>query len=55
MAEQRTIADYLDNETAKIDALVSKVGEAIDRLKELRSALISAAVTSKIDMRETAA
>ena len=49
--EQRTIAAYLDRETAKIDALVDKVREAIERLKELRSALISAAVTGKIDVR----
>ena len=53
--EQRDIADYLDSETAKIDALVAKVREAIHRLMELRSALISAAVTGKIDVRETAA
>ena len=55
LVEQRAIADYLDRETAKIDALVAKVWEAIERLKELRSALISAAVTGKIDVRETAA
>jgi type I restriction enzyme S subunit len=50
--EQRAIAAFLDRETAKIDALVKKVREAIDRLKELRVALISAAVTGKIDVRE---
>ena len=54
VAEQRDIASYLDRETAKIDALVAKVQEAIDRLKELRTALISAAVTGKIDVREAA-
>ena len=53
IAEQRAIADYLDRETAKIDALVGKVREAIDRLKELRTALIAAAVTGKFDVRET--
>ena len=52
--EQRAIAAFLDRETAKIDALVAKVQEAIDRLKELRTALISAAVTGKIDVREAA-
>ena len=51
--EQRAIADFLDRETAKIDALVTKVGEAIDSLKELREALISAAVTGKIDVRKS--
>ena len=54
VVEQRDIREYLDRETAKIDALVAKVREAIDRLRELRTALISAAVTGKIDVRETA-
>jgi type I restriction enzyme S subunit len=52
--EQRAIAAFLDRETARIDALVAKVREAIERLKELRTALISAAVTGKIDVREPA-
>ena len=52
LAEQRRISEYLDRETAKIDSLAVKVGEAIDRLKELRTALISAAVTGKIDVRD---
>ncbi len=54
-AEQRAIAIFLDRESAKIDALVAKVREAIDRLKELRTALISAAVTGKIDVGEEVA
>ena len=49
--EQQTIADFLDRETAKIDTLIAKVGEAIERLKEYRTALVSAAVTGKIDVR----
>ena len=49
--EQRAIAAFLDRETARTDALVAKVRNAIDRLKELRTALISAAVTGKIDVR----
>ncbi len=53
--EQCAIAAFLDRETAKIDALVTRVREAIDRLKELRQALISAAVTGKIDVREAPA
>ena len=52
--EQRAIASYLDRETAKIDALIAKVREAIERLKELRAALISATVTGRIDVREEA-
>jgi type I restriction enzyme S subunit len=51
-SEQRAIAAFLDRETARIDALLAKVREAIDRLNELRTALISAAVTGKIDVRE---
>ena len=52
LPEQLAIASFLDKETAKLDALVDKVREAIERLKELRTALISAAVTGKIDVRE---
>ena len=54
-SEQHAIAAFLDRETTQIDALIAKVQEAIDRLKELRTALISAAVTGKIDVREAAA
>jgi len=53
--EQWAIAAFLDQETARIDALVAKVRDAIDRLEELRTALISAAVTGKIDVRTEAA
>jgi len=49
--EQRAIAAFLDLEAAKIDALIAKVKEAIERLREYRTALISAAVTGKIDVR----
>ena len=49
--EQRSIVEFLHRETSMIDALVAKVHEAIDHLKELRTALISAAVTGKIDVR----
>ncbi len=52
--EQEPIAAFLDRETARIDTLVAKVHDAIDRLKELRIVLISAAVTGKIDVREAA-
>jgi type I restriction enzyme S subunit len=55
LPEQRAIAAFLDRETSRIDALVAKVREAIERLKELRTALISAAVTGKIDVREEVA
>ena len=55
LPEQRTIAAFLDRETAKIDALVAKIRKVIDLLKEQRTALISAAVTGKIDVREAMA
>jgi type I restriction enzyme S subunit len=50
--EQTEIASFLDREAPKIDALIAKVNEAIGRLKEYRTALISTAVTGKIDVRE---
>ena len=50
--EQREIELFLDQETAGIDALIKKVELSIDRLSEYRTALISAAVTGKIDVRE---
>jgi type I restriction enzyme S subunit len=53
--EQRTIAAFLGGETAKLGALIDKVLQAINLLKELRTALISAAVTGKIDVREAVA
>jgi type I restriction enzyme S subunit len=55
LAEQRAIADYLDRETSKIDRMVTKVEAAIERLQEYRTALITAAVTGKIDVRRSAA
>ncbi|MGI9156820.1 MAG: restriction endonuclease subunit S [Marmoricola sp.] len=53
LSEQRTIVDHLDDQTATIDALTAECRELIVLLKERRSALISAAVTGKIDVRET--
>ena len=50
-SEQRVITTFLDRETAKIDALITESQHAITLLKERRSALISAAVTGKIDVR----
>ena len=51
LTERAEIVRFLDTNGARIDALISKVREAIDRLRELRTALISAAVTGKIDVR----
>lgn len=41
----------LNTETARIDALIKKVEKSIELLREYRTALISAAVTGKIDVR----
>lgn len=49
--EQEMIAGYLDVATAEIDAMMATVGVAIDRLVEYRQALITSAVTGKIDVR----
>lgn len=53
--EQRAIAEYLDRETARIDALIKKNDELIALLREKRTALISAAVTGKIEVDLTPA
>ncbi len=53
--EQRAIGDFLDREKAEIDTLVKKIETAIERLQEYRSALITVAVTGKIDARVEAA
>jgi len=48
LAEQVAIATYLDEKTAQIDRIVSAVNSKIEKLKDLRKALISDAVTGKI-------
>src|SRR5699024_4662626 len=50
--EQRAIADYLDHETAQIDALVAKQEEFIGLLRERRSAVILS-VAGTISAKET--
>lgn len=49
--EQQLVSEFLDSETAKIDCLMGAATHAIDLLQERRTALISAAVTGKIDVR----
>ena len=51
LIEQQAIAIYLDDKTTKIDTLVDKATQSIELLKEKRVAIISAAVTGKIDVR----
>jgi len=54
LAEQRQIADVLAVESDKLDALTDKIECSIEMLREHRTALISAAVTGKIDVRKEA-
>jgi type I restriction enzyme S subunit len=54
-SECDAILAYLDEKTTQIDALIVKIREGIEKLKEYRTALISAAVTGKIDVRNEVA
>ncbi len=51
--EQFGIIIFLDRETTRIDTLIAKTQHSIDLLKERRSAFITAAVTGKIDLRDS--
>src|SRR5690625_4479557 len=50
--EQRQIIEYIETETARIDAEIGAAEREIRLLKEYRQALISEAVTGKIDVRD---
>ncbi len=50
ISEQHTIIDFLDREIAHIDSMKEKLKSMLTKLQEYRSALISAAVTGKIDV-----
>ncbi len=52
IAEQTAIIEFLDAELAKFDTLTAEAQRAIDLLQERRTALISAAVTGQIDVRQ---
>lgn len=52
ISEQLEIIDYLNIEVAKFDSLIEKAQQAIQLMQERRTALISAAVTGKIDVRD---
>ncbi|MDP2245705.1 restriction endonuclease subunit S [Pseudomonas sp.] len=51
-SEQKAITEYLDKDTGRLDSLIGKTELSIGLLKERRSALITAAVTGQIDLRE---
>ena len=50
--EQGAIVSSVDVSSKQIDDLIATILDAVDRLREYRAALISAAVTGKIDVRE---
>lgn len=54
VGEQQVLTAYLDREAARIESLQEKTERSIELLKERRSALITAAVTGQIDLREAA-
>lgn len=54
LEEQRHIAARLDEQTAKIDTLITETERFIELARERRAALITAAVTGQIDVSEAA-
>ncbi|QDP98578.1 restriction endonuclease subunit S [Microlunatus elymi] len=54
LVDQRRIATYLDDQTAKIASLINEAERFIELSRERRAALITAAVTGQIDVREAA-
>jgi len=52
LREQREIVDRFRTDEKRLAAFLEKTRSAIDRLKELRTALITAAATGKIDVRQ---
>jgi type I restriction enzyme S subunit len=52
--EQKTVCDFIDLETDKLDAIIGKTEKEIELMQEYRTALISEVVTGKIDIRNYA-
>ena len=52
LEEQSEIVSFLTREKTRLDALTAEAQTTIALLQERRSALISAAVTGKIDVRQ---
>ena len=52
VSEQRAIGAFLERATERIEMLRDSIQAKIERLGEYRSAIITAAVTGKIDVRE---
>lgn len=49
--EQIEIAEFIDQQTIRIDSLINKMVKEIELLKEYKTALISEVVTGKVDVR----
>ena len=52
LSEQHAIAEFLDEKTVKIDALIDELSKQLDELAEYKKAVISEAVTGKVDVRD---
>lgn len=55
LSEQTAIVEYLDAQTAKVDAAMAAACREIELLREYRERLIADVVTGKVDVREVAA
>ncbi len=55
LSEQRAIAQYVDQATARTDAAVTRARRQIELLEEYRTRLIADVVTGKLDVRDAAA
>ena len=53
--EQRAIVQYIDQETARIDAAIAHARRQIELVQEYRTRLIADVVTGKVDVREASA
>jgi type I restriction enzyme S subunit len=54
VAEQKNIIDYISKKNQQLLLIIEKLTQQIDTLQKYRSALVSAAITGKIDMSEEA-
>ena len=52
LEEQTQICAYVTDKSDALEATGNRLSTAIDRLREYRSALITAAVTGQLDIRE---
>lgn len=55
ISEQQVIVEFLHHQTAQLDTLTHEAQTAIALLQERRAAMISAAVTGKMDVRAAVA